>query len=179
MRVVPLLNRERFPEIVPAATGVNTTGTLTLCAGLRVSGVVMPVVKPLPVMESWVILAAAEPLLVIFTANVAGVFSTSCPKLRLVGVAVRLGVPGAAGVGVGVGDGPGGDPPLDLCVPAPPPQPMAHTRERTKRRKTHEYLLAILVLCKEELLTPETFRLIAGAKCFFGYFINFDKAWQT
>lgn len=145
-----MLNRARFPETVPAATGVNTTGTLMLCAGLRVIGVVMPVVKPLPVMESWVILAAAEPLLVIFTVNVAGVFSTSCPKLRLVGVAVRLDVPGAAGVGVGEGDGdgPGGVPLLDLCVPPPPPQPTAHTRERTKKRKTHEYLLTILVLCK-------------------------------
>lgn len=93
-------------------------------------------------------LAAAEPLLVIFTVNVFGVFSTSCPKPRLVGVAVRLGVPGGAGVGVGVGDGPGGVPPLDLCVPPPPPQPIAHDRERRKRKIMTEYLRAIRVLCK-------------------------------
>jgi hypothetical protein len=55
------------------------------------------------------------------------------------------------------------------------------TRERIKRRKTHEYLLAILVLCKGELLTTETFQAdrLVVLNCFFGYFINFDTASQT
>src|SRR5215831_7235424 len=101
-----------------------------------VSGVVMPTLKPVPVMESLVILAAPDPLFVIFTVCVTGVLITCDPKLRLEGVAVRLGEPGTGvGVGVGVGLDPGG-PPLDLVAPAPPPQPIAHSRKNTANRKT-------------------------------------------
>jgi hypothetical protein len=152
-RVAPLLERVKVPAIDPDAAGVNTIGTFTLCAGLSVIGVVMPVLKPVPVMPSLVMLAAPDPLLVTFTVNVTGVLITCDPNPRLEGVAVRLGEPGATGVGLGVGVGPGGVPPLDLVAPAPPPQPITHIRERTKRRTTLECLLAILVLCKG---TPQT-----------------------
>jgi hypothetical protein len=148
--VVELLERVKVPATDPEAAGVNTSGIFTLCAGFRVIGTVMPVLKPVPVMLSFVMLAAPVPLLVTFTVNVIGVLITCDPKPRLEGVAVRLGEPGGTGVGlgVGVGLGPGGVPPLDLVAPPVPPQPIAHIATRTtKRRKTLEYLLAIFVLC--------------------------------
>ena len=139
-RVVPLLEREKLPATDPEAEGVNTTGTLTLCAALIVIGVVTPTLKPVPEMESCVILAAADPLLVIFTVCVIGVLIACDPKLRLEGVAVRLGEPGATGVGVGVGvglvPGVGGLPPLARVAPPPPPQPIAHSRKIIEIRKT-------------------------------------------
>src|SRR5262249_25294671 len=182
-RVVPLLERINVPATDPEAAGVNTTGILTVCEGFSVIGTVIPVLKPDPVMLSFVMLAAPEPTLVTFTFSVTGVLSTCDPKPRLEGVAVRLGEPGAAGVGVGVGvglDPGGGVPPLDRVAPPPPPQPIAHSKRKTESKKTALCLLAIPVLCKG---TPHSKHsvgeLVGWTECSFGHFINFDTASQT
>jgi hypothetical protein len=137
-----LLESVRLPETVPAALGENTTGTFTLCAGLRVMGVVTPVLKPEPLMLSCVMVAAAFPIFEIFTVNVTGVFKTSDPKPRLLGVAVRTAEFGVA-VGVGVGLGPGE--PLALCPP-PPAHPIMLKQANTDMKTQWQSLLVNLVL---------------------------------
>ena len=128
--VVPLLTKVRLPFTVPAAPGLNTTGTFTLCAGFKLIGVVMPALNPEPAIVSCVIASATLPVLVIFVVCVVGVFSTWLPKPRLLGVAERLAEDGT-GVGLGEGVGPG-VPEADF---APPPQPIALTRQVSKKRK--------------------------------------------
>jgi len=80
-------------------------------------------------MVSCVIAIMPVPVLVIFTVCVVGVFSTSEPNPRLLGVAERLAEEGA---GVGVGEG-AGDPAAD-CEP-PPPQPIVLTMEMSNAKK--------------------------------------------
>src|SRR5580765_2094046 len=81
-----LLIRTRLPFTVPAAPGLNTTGTFTLCAGFKLIGVVIPVENPEPTMVSCVIATATLPVLVIFVVCVVGVLSTCEPNPRLLGV---------------------------------------------------------------------------------------------
>jgi hypothetical protein len=73
--VVPLLMSARLPDTVPEALGLNTTETSILCAGARLMGVVIPVLKPDPVILFCVMFAVAVPLFVIFTVSVTGVLS--------------------------------------------------------------------------------------------------------
>jgi len=61
--VVPLLMNVRLPLTVPAAEGVNTTGTFTLCPAFRLIGVVMPVLNPVPAILSCVMVMAVPPVL--------------------------------------------------------------------------------------------------------------------
>jgi hypothetical protein len=141
----PLLESVRLPEAVPGALGENTTGRLTLCAGLSVMGVVAPVLKPEPLMLSCVMVAAAFPVFEIFTVSVTGVFRTSDPKPRLLGVAVRTAEFGVAvGVGVGLGFCPGE--PLALCPPPPPAHPIMLKQAKTDRKTKRQSLLANLLL---------------------------------
>jgi hypothetical protein len=93
-RGAPLPNREKLPESDPALLGVNTTLAVTLCPAPSVKGVVSPVLKPVPVTVSCVIVAEAVPLLVIVTACVVVVFNAEEPKVRLAGVAVSMALPG-------------------------------------------------------------------------------------
>jgi hypothetical protein len=97
-------------------------------------GVVMPVLKPAPLIESCVMLAAAVPTLVILTVSVTDVLSACVPNPKLLGVAVRLGEPDV-GVGVGVG-------PATAAFMLPPPHPTAPKQVKTKMRERRKYLLA-------------------------------------
>jgi hypothetical protein len=97
-------------------------------------GVVMPVVKPGPLMESCVMFADAVPTFVILIGSVTDVLSACVPKLKLLGVAFRLGEPD---VGVGVGVGPGA-----TAFMLPPPHPTAPRQVKTKMRERTKYLLA-------------------------------------
>ena len=103
--VLPLLVRVRLPFTVPAAPGLNTTGTLTLCPAFRLMGVVTPTLNPEPAIVSCVIETAALPVFVIFTVRVAAEFRTCDPKPRLLGVAVRVAEEAVVvGMGVGLGE---------------------------------------------------------------------------
>lgn len=125
-------SREKLPESDPAAPGVNTTVAVTLCPAPSVNGVVSPVLKPVPVTVSCVIVAEPVPLLAIVTALLEVVFNAEEPKARLAGVAVSIALPGVCGTGVavGVGEGAGdvGEPPLDAVNPPLPPQPINISR---------------------------------------------------
>lgn len=127
-RGTPLPSKEKLPESDPALLGVNTTLAVTLCPAPRVNGVVSPVLKPVPVTVSCVMVAEAVPLLLIVTVFVVVVFSAKEPNARLVGVAVSIALPGVCGTGVGVGVGEGagdvGEPPLDALNAPLPPQPI-------------------------------------------------------
>ena len=124
-REEPLLERDRLPERAPAVVGVNTTVAVTLCPAASVRGVVSPVLKPGPVTESCVMVAEELPELAIFTVCVSVLFNAALPNDRLAGVAVKMTLPGAAGVGDGVGEGEGlAGVPLDAVTLPLPPQPI-------------------------------------------------------
>ena len=120
---VPLLARERLPESAPAVAGVNTTVAFTLCPAPSVRGVVSPVLKPVPVTVSCVMVAEAVPVLAIFTVCVSVVFSAELPNESVEGVAVMIALPGVCGTGVGEGDGEDGAP-FDAERLPLPPQPV-------------------------------------------------------
>ena len=93
-RGAPLANREKLPVSDPGLLGVNTTLAVTLCPAPSVKGVVSPVLKPVPVTVSCVMVAEAVPLLVIVTDCVAVVFTAEEPNARLAGVALSIALPG-------------------------------------------------------------------------------------
>ena len=132
----PLLVRTILPFCAPDALARNAMEAFTLCPALSVSGVVRPVLNPVPVRFSPFKVIEAEPTLVIFTVCVLEVFNTRLPNTTLAGVAVRLAEPGT-GVGVGdalgVGVGPG--PAVD-CDPFAHPEitTSAIARTETKSR---------------------------------------------
>lgn len=112
----------------------NTTDAFTLCPAFKVSGVVNPVLKPVPVKLSPLSVMEADPVLVIFTVCVLEVFKTRLPNATLAGVAVSFAAPGAGvgvgePVGVGVGPGPAAD-----CDPFAHPASIANVSASDETR---------------------------------------------
>src|SRR5579884_982138 len=147
--VMPLLVNVSEPLTVPAVPGVKTTGTVTLCVGFSVMGVVIPTLKPAPEMVSLVMSIAVVPVFFNVTDCVVVVFSACDPKPRLVGVAVRLVELGVAGVGVGLGEvGELGELPAVFALP---PHPVMFTNATVKAKTRYAYLVAESFLC---IFTP-------------------------
>jgi hypothetical protein len=151
-KVTPLLVNVSDPLTVPAALGVNTIGTVTLCVGFRVIGVVTPTLNPDPVIVSLVMFTEVVPVFVIFTGCVVVVFSACDPNPRLAGVAERLVELGVVGVGVGLGEvGELGELGELLAVFALPPQPIMLTSTTVKTRKRPAWLVVNILL---RIVTP-------------------------
>ncbi len=128
----PLLVRTRLPFCAPDAFARYAMEALTLCPALSVSGVVSPVLKPVPVTFSPFRVIDPEPTLVILTVCVLDVLRTRLPNATLEGVAVRLADPGT-GVGEATGVGVGPAPVVD-CAPCAQPARNASAIARVKIR---------------------------------------------
>src|SRR5713226_9305325 len=91
--LVALLTTETLPVPAPEAVGAKTTLKLAACPAAKVSGGVRPLsLKPLPETVIWEMLTLELPELVSVTVCVALLPTVTFPKLRLVGLAVRMEV---------------------------------------------------------------------------------------
>jgi len=87
--------------------------------------------------------------LAIFTVCVSVVFNAELPNERLAGVAVKVTLPGTAGVGDGVGEGDGlAGVPLDAARLPLPPQPINASMLMVSAIRKTENLRAVVCCFK-------------------------------
>ncbi len=134
--VVPLVAKLMFPLTVPAAAGVNTTATFTLCPASRLKGVVTPALKPVPATLSCVMVMAVPPVLVTLIVWLVVVFSARLPNPTLLGAAAS-----DAGTGVGAGVGAGL---IAEVVDPPPPHPLAMSANENRTNESE--------ICRAEIM---------------------------